>query len=340
MQEDKPHPVRALSLLSGGLDSRLAVCVLRDQGVEVHGLSFESPFFSSATARKAATQLGIPIHVLPFTDDILSLVRHPPHGFGAGMNPCIDCHARMLRRAGELLKEAGCHFLSTGEVLDQRPMSQNGRSLATVARDSGYPDLVLRPLSARLLPETKPEALGWIDRSRLLDLRGRSRKPQMQLAVQYGITDYPAPAGGCLLTEPNYAARLRDLKSHEGLDDPLAIARLSLGRHFRLDPSTKLVVGRNMQDNDCIDRHAGPSDLLLRVENVPGPSAILPRSALESSIALSAAICARYSDALPDDNVDVSVTSVDGSRQLTVRPARDEDVERLMVKTEKSRRTP
>jgi tRNA U34 2-thiouridine synthase MnmA/TrmU len=332
MADIKPQPVRALSLLSGGLDSRLAVCVLREQGVEVHGVVFESPFFTSAAAREAAQQLRIPLHVLPFTDDIIGLVRHPPHGFGAGMNPCIDCHARMLRRAGAFMDEFGFHLLSTGEVLDERPMSQNRRSLEIVARESGYADLVLRPLSARLLPETKPETMGWVDRARLLDLRGRNRKPQMELAVRYGITHYPTPAGGCLLTEPNFAARLRDLKAHEGLDDIRAVERLRAGRHFRLDNQTKLVVGRDRHDNAWMEEHAGPGDLLLSIEEVPGPSALLPATTQDALVEKAAAICARYADCESGSTVVVLIRGPNGDRRMAVKPAAPSAADSLMVR--------
>jgi hypothetical protein len=238
----------------------------------------------------------------------------------------------MLHRAGEFMTAAGFHLLSTGEVLDERPMSQNKRSLEIVARESGYGDVVLRPLSARLLPETKPETQGWVDRSRLLDLHGRSRKPQMQLAVRYGIVDYPTPAGGCLLTEPNFAVRLRDLKTHEGLDDIRAVERLRAGRHFRLDAKTKLVVGRNQPDNRILEANAGPDDLILTVEDIPGPTAVLPATASDPLVELAASICARYSDCGQDAKVIVQAKGPNGIRRLTVHPADQAAAEALMVK--------
>jgi len=325
------RPVRALSLLSGGLDSRLAVCVLRDQDIEVHGAVFTSPFFGAAAAREAADQLGIPLHVLPFTEDILVLIAAPPHGFGAGMNPCIDCHARMLNRAGAFMEANGFDFLSTGEVLNERPMSQNRRSLETVAKASGYPDRIVRPLSARLLPETRPETLGWVDRNRLLAIEGRSRKPQFELAARYGIRDYPQPASGCLLTEPNFAARLRDLKAHEGLDDLRQIERLKVGRHFRLDERTKLIVGRNERDNEWLAAQARADDLVLSPVEVPGPTALLPAAATPMHVEKAAAICARYSDAPPGGGVKIRVQSATDASDRTATPLSPDVCEGLRI---------
>jgi tRNA-uridine 2-sulfurtransferase len=297
--------IRALSLLSGGLDSQLAICVLRDQGIEVHGLCFESPFFTSAPARAAAAQLKIPLIVQNFTSDIVALLKAPPHGFGACMNPCIDCHARMFRHAGQLMEEKGFHFLSTGEVLNERPKSQNPKSLVIVGRDSGYAEYLLRPLSAKLLPETKPEKMGWVDRSRLLDLQGRSRKPQFALAEKFGLTDYPTPAGGCLLTDPNFCKRLKDLKENEGLDNVHYLRLLKIGRHFRLSPSIKVVVGRNARENGIIERHAEADEIVLKMTNVPGPSAVMPGSATPEQVEMAVSICARYSDATPGSPVPI-----------------------------------
>ena len=224
--------IRALCLFSGGLDSQLAVCLLRDQGLAVEGLAFRSLFFDAGKAERAADRLVLPLAVEEFTPALLKLIERPRHGFGAGLNPCIDCHIAMARRAGELMRERGFRFVATGEVLNQRPMSQHRQALEQVALESGLGGLLLRPLSAQRLPETEPERLGWVDRSRLLDFHGRSRKPQMDLARRFGIAEYPQPAGGCLLTDPLYGRRLRELKAREGLTET-GIRRLRLGRHFQ-----------------------------------------------------------------------------------------------------------
>lgn len=290
------RPVRGLSMLSGGLDSQLAICVLRQQGIEMQAVLFQSPFFEIGAALAAAEAMQIKLHVVDFTDDILSLVEHPPHGFGSCMNPCVDCHARMLKRTGALMRELGCDFISTGEVLNQRPMSQNGKALRTVAEASGYAEQIVRPLSAKRLPPSRPEREGLVDRDRLLDFNGRTRKPQLALAAAFGLTDYPSPAGGCRLTEPNYARRLRDLKAHEGLRTARLIALLPLGRHLRLPGGSKLVVGRDQAENAAIEQAAIESDVRLRTAVVPGPTLLIPDVAREEDLTLAAQICAAYGD--------------------------------------------
>jgi len=323
--------IRALSLLSGGLDSRLAILLLREQAIDVHGVVFDSPFFDSGKGRQAAEELNVPVHVVDFSRDIVALLRNPPHGFGSCMNPCVDCHMRMISRTGEMLEEMGFDFLSTGEVLNQRPMSQNRQSLEVVAGQSGYGDLVLRPLSARLLPETRPEREGWVDRSRLLDIEGRSRKRQIELADRYGLSDYPTPAGGCLLTEPGFCKRLRDLKSHEGLNGVRSLTLLRFGRHFRLNHNVKMIVGRNEKDNTYLEGNAELYDLLLKVEGFPGPTGLLPLAAGEDSITLGAAICARYSDAPGDRPVEVRIRSAREIRKVRVVPAEPASIDQLRI---------
>lgn len=274
----------------------LAVCVLREQGCAVEGIAFESPFFAAAAARRSAAALALPLRVADFTADIIALIRHPPHGFGGALNPCIDCHARMVRRAGELMTELGWDFVATGEVLDQRPMSQNRKALETVARESGFAEHLVRPLSALLLAPTRPEREGLLERSRLLGLQGRSRRPQAGLAARHGIREYPSPAGGCLLTEKLFCAKLRDLKEHEGLENLRDVRRLRLGRHFRLPGGAKCIVGRNAAENARLRQEAGADELILRPANMPGPTAVLPASAAEADRRLAAAICAGYCD--------------------------------------------
>ncbi len=291
---------RGLSLLSGGLDSTLAICVLRSQGLRMEAVVFESPFFSSRAARKAAAVLGVHLHVVDFTADIVELVQHPPHGFGGAMNPCIDCHARMLNRAGALMKELGFDFLATGEVLNQRPMSQNRRSLQIVEKDCGFADRLVRPLCAQLLEPTEPERRGVVDRSRLLALNGRSRQAQMELARQYGIREYPAPAGGCLLTESGFCRKLQDLLTHEGVAETRLVHFLRTGRHLRLPGGAKCIVGRNHMDNVTLEAVATPADALICTVNVPGPTLLLPRAAVAADVELACGICAGYADKRAD----------------------------------------
>ena len=322
---DPPKPIRALCLLSGGLDSQLAARLLLAQGIEVQGLTFTSIFFGAKAAEQAARQLKVPLLIEDFTPTILTLIAHPKHGFGAGLNPCIDCHIAMVRRTGELMRERGFQFVSTGEVLNQRPMSQHRKALQQVAAESGVGDYLLRPLSAKLLPETEPEKRSWVDRARLLAFEGRNRKPQMALARELGIPDYPQPAGGCLLTDPAYGKRLKDLKTHEGLDI-IPILRLRLGRHFRVG-AVRVIVGRNQAENQQLEKERNASEYLLIAKDVPGPSAILSASATEDELQQAAALCARYSDFLPGQRVLMEVQGPQGLRTLAVLPATPDMIE-------------
>ncbi len=322
---------KALVLMSGGLDSQLAVCVLRDQGVEVHAVTFESPFFDGATARKACEQLGVPLLVVDFTSEIIAILKNPKHGFGSNMNPCIDCHAMMIKTAGEIMMKEGYDVIATGEVLYERPLSQSRKALDIVAEDSGCSSRLLRPLSAKLLPETEAERSGLIKRDKLLALSGRKREMQFRLAERFGLRDYPTPAGGCRLTDPNYTKRLRDLVDHEGLESVRQVLVLRTGRHFRLDARIKFVLGRNESENLLLEKMAGPSDLVLKAEDVPGPVGLLPVEAREEHILKAAALCAGYSDRIGDQPVRVLVTSPGGDRHIEALPPPEEEVVRLRV---------
>lgn len=264
--------------MSGGLDSQLAVRILQRAGAEVEGICFVTPFFSPKAAQQAAAALGIALHVIDFTDDAVALIENPPHGFGGAMNPCIDCHATMIRRAGELMRERGFDFVATGEVLGQRPMSQNRQSLGIVARSSGLEGRLVRPMSALLLEPTIPETEGLLDRALLLDVQGRSRERQIALAAELGIVNYPSPAGGCKLTEEGYGRKLKDLMTHEGLKARRLIELLAVGRHFRLPDGTGLIVGRDRFENGILTREAASSPLshkAIDFPGLPGPTALL-----------------------------------------------------------------
>lgn len=295
--------MKGIALFSGGLDSSLAFKVIEEQGIEVSGITFETPFFGAAKARAAAMEIGLSLTVLDITEGHLQMLHAPRYGYGRNMNPCIDCHTLMLKIAGRRMEEEGADFVITGEVLGQRPMSQGRQSLAVVAKNAGYPDRIIRPLSARLLPETAPEREGKVDRARLLDIQGRGRKRQMELAAHYGITTYPAPAGGCLLTDPVFAKRLRDLFDRHPGHSVRDIELLKVGRHFRINETTKAVVGRNAMDNDTIERLAAPGDTLIRIAEVPGPTVLIPGGGDEETRLLAARLCARYSDAPGDQTV-------------------------------------
>jgi tRNA-uridine 2-sulfurtransferase len=297
--------IRAIGLISGGLDSLLAVRVLQEQGTLVIGISCRHPFQGRTVMGKvsypelAARQLGIELVRPDVTEQMLTLVAAPPHGHGKHLNPCIDCRILYLTEAAKLMRERGAKFLATGEVLGQRPMSQRRDSLDVIDRDSGLRGQVVRPLSAKLLRPTKAEQEGWVDRERLLSISGRGRHEQMRLAEQYGFTEYSAPAGGCLLTMDGFAAKVADLVAHEGGLSAAEVELLKRGRHFRLGPRTKLVVGKDDGDNRDLEALAGSDDLTLQAADEPGPIGVLRGPVDEPMLALAATIMARYVDAVP-----------------------------------------
>jgi len=299
----------------------LAALVLRQQGIDVAWISFETPFFSADKARAASRHTGIPLTVQRITDVYLPMLRQPACGYGKNMNPCMDCHALMFRLAGERLQTEGFDFLFSGEVLGQRPMSQNKTSLRYVEKHSGYGGYILRPLSAQLLPETIPEAQGLVDRERLLDISGRSRKRQMALAERFGIRDYPAPAGGCLLTDVNYSRRLKDLFDHQEAVREAELELLKVGRHFRFDDGTKIVVGRTKAENQELTRYFEPAwDIMLKLKSYPGPTVLVPRHAGRTAVERAAAICAGYSKAPLDRDAEILVLRGDRKETIPVRP--------------------
>jgi tRNA-specific 2-thiouridylase len=309
----------AVGLISGGLDSILSARLILEQGIEVQGVSFVTPFFNSKGAERVAQAVGIPLQVLDITEPHLAMLREPKHGYGNNLNPCIDCHILMLKEAGRVMEEGGADFLFTGEVLGQRPMSQNKASLRVVERESGYAGLVLRPLSAQLLPETMPEHEGKVDRKQLLGIKGRSRKEQMELAKRYHITEFLSPAGGCLLTDPIFSRRLGDLFRRPDPVQIRDIELLKIGRHLRLSPAAKLIVGRHAQDNEKISKMVVPQDDLLKVEEYPGPLCLIPHGGASEDVAQAASICVRYSDAPSDEEVTVLRRRGGEERRINVR---------------------
>ncbi len=323
--------VTAIGLFSGGLDSILAVRVLQQQHIAIEAVSFVTPFFGPQTALKSAKQLAIPLHIVDITEKHFEMLKNPKHGYGRNMNPCIDCHALMFNQAGQFMKKKGAHFLFSGEVLGERPMSQNMNSLQIVARESGFAEYIVRPLSARLLPVTKPEQEGLVDRERLLDLQGRSRKPQIALAKKFGITFYPEPAGGCRLTNPSYSRRLRDLLDHTRHITRKDLELLGIGRHIRIDTGSKIIVGRNEQENARIESLQEPEDIILTSEEIPGPTVIMPWGADDTALQLAASVCVYYSDA--DTSVQVSVYKNNRfSHKISATACRQEIIEKHIIK--------
>ena len=278
--------ITALGLFSGGLDSILACRVVADQGVRVIALKFVTPFFDhdllarpEAYAREMRWKYGLEVALVDLSNGYLEMLDLPVHGFGKHFNPCIDCKILMLARARERMAGCGASFLVSGEVLGQRPMSQRRDTMRVIERDSGCEDILLRPLSARLMRPTRPEREGLVDRERLYAISGRGRKQQKALAASLGIVDYPTPAGGCLLTDPNLAGRIRHF--HEGLF-PQAVRRsaddyrlLSIGRHFRLAGGVWFIVGRSERENEQLEALRVPGDWTLRMVDRPGPLGLL-----------------------------------------------------------------
>ncbi len=255
---------KAIALLSGGLDSSLAVNMMLEQKIEVLAVHFTSPFCNCTPrragcrnqAQKIAAEFGIPIQVLHKGLDYVKMVQNPPHGYGRAMNPCIDCRIYMLRKTRELMPLANASFIVTGEVLGQRPMSQHRKALQLIEKESELEGLILRPLSAHHFPPTVAEIKGFVDRQKLLSISGRSRRCQIDLAKKAGIQDYPCPAGGCLLTDRVVSSRLLDLFSHVQDYDIQDLHLLKIGRHFRLNPGLKIVLGRNQEENEKIEGFA------------------------------------------------------------------------------------
>ncbi len=285
--------IKAISLFSGGLDSILATKIIMDEDIEVIGVTFKSPFYSPDKAIEYAKLLGIELKIIEFGEEYLNLVHNPKHGYGKNMNPCIDCHAYMFRKAGELMEKVGASFLITGEVKGERPMSQNKIALKIVEEESGLSGKILRPLSAKLLPETEPEKLGYVNREHLYAISGRSRKPQFELAKKYGIEKYPTPSGGCKLTDPGYAKRLKELIDHNEYNME-NIKLLEIGRHFRLPSGRKLIVGRNKRENEILSGYKNRYTILYP-KNIMGPTSLL-QSEKEEDIYLSSEITLTYAD--------------------------------------------
>lgn len=270
----KRKKVSALILFSGGLDSILAAEILKRQGINVKGVTFKSYFFDSEGAENIARKISIDLKVVDFSERHLEVVKDPEHGYGKNINPCIDCHMLMLKEAKKIMEEEDFDFVATGEVLGERPMSQNKESLKIVQEKSSLDGYLLRPLSAKLLEKTVPEQKGWVERSKLLDISGRSRKTQMELAEKFGIEEYPTPAGGCLLTDPDFEQRLRELLGVKSNPEGNDIELLKYGRHF-LEKQTKIVVGREEEENKKIRSLAKEKDVIIEMKNYPGPTTLI-----------------------------------------------------------------
>jgi tRNA-specific 2-thiouridylase len=303
---------RALSLLSGGLDSLLATRLIMDQGIEVVGLHFITPFFGyqkkgqEARYRERWRALqGIDTRIIDVSDEYLGILRNPRYGYGKNFNPCVDCKIFIFSRAREMMVEEKADFLVSGEVLGQRPMSQRRDTMRIVERDSGTEGFLLRPLCARFMKPTRAELEGIVDREKLLGITGRGRKPQMELAERMGIRHYPAPAGGCLLTDPEMAERIRKFFNQSPQATVNEILLLQVGRHFQLSEDVRLVVGRREEENERLMELSREGDMLLRVHGIPGPLGLLRGRTDAEGLRLAGSIVARYSKAKDQVRVEV-----------------------------------
>ena len=328
--------VKAVVMFSGGLDSTLAVKVLLEQGIAVEAAYFTTVLSkrrapgSESAAKRMAYKLGVKLHEIDISEEQLAIVKSPRFGHGSSMNPCLDCHILMARKAKVLMEQTGAAFVATGEVLGQRPMSQHKQALKLVEKESGLPGLLLRPLSATLLEPTIPEHQGLVDRDRLLGIRGRSRKPQMALAAQYGITDYPTPAGGCILTEKSFGNKLRDLLEHNpdaGLDE---VELLKCGRHMRLDDGVKVIVARDEEECHWLESHRGRM-ATFEATDFAGPLVLATPGIPLEKAQIVAAITASYGKGKNEDTV--RVTWKDGETETIVaaKPINMDEIQRGLI---------
>ncbi len=332
--------VKALGLLSGGLDSILATEVILKQGIEVVAFNVRSPFClckkNGCAAVDAAKQLNVPLKMVAAKNDYLRMLRNPKHGYGRNMNPCIDCRIFLFKKAKQYAREIGAAFIFTGEVLDERPMSQHYPAMKLIEREAGLEGKVVRPLSARLLPETEAEKKGVIDRAKLLDIQGRSRKPQFKLAEEFSIKDYPCPAGGCLLTYEQYANKIRDLFEHKKRVSMADIALLRVGRHFRLGKN-KIVVGRDEAENKLLTARKTKSEFYFELPDIVGPITILQGPKTKEAIETAAKLTAFYSDA-KTQKVAVNFGREKLDKSIAVALPSKADVDKLRVGSEEKKR--
>jgi tRNA U34 2-thiouridine synthase MnmA/TrmU len=324
--------VKALAMFSGGLDSLLAIKLIQSLGIEVEAVNFCGFFCSykgGSGVAESAKRLGVPLKTVEVDERYLRMLRNPKHGYGRNMNPCVDCKIFMLKEAKKIADEIGAAFIFTGEVLDERPMSQHYPALKVIEEESGLKGRLLRPLSAKLLPETVAEKTGLVDRAKLLAVRGRSRKPQMKLAAEFGVTSYPSPAGGCLLTEEEFAKRLRDLFEHRKRCTVADVALLRLGRHFRLGEN-KIIVGRNETENKALVAGKAGQDYFFEVPEIAGPITILQGKKTKKVVEVAAALTAFYSDAKAAQ-VTVNYGREKLDKSQTVKAPTREETERMRV---------
>jgi tRNA-uridine 2-sulfurtransferase len=336
-EEKKP---KAVALLSGGLDSNLAVRMMLEQGIDIEAVAIKTPFCDfdcgkgcGQRVKEVADELGIKLKTVYFGEEYLRMLKNPKYGYGSCMNPCIDCRGMMYNAAKEHMKKTNADFVITGEVLFQRPMSQNNRALHIIEKETDMECKVLRPLSAKHLPPTDAEKIGLINRENMGDIKGRSRKGQLMLAKHFGISEPPNAAGGCLLTDPSFSMRVKDILDHcDDIPTLNDIELLKVGRHFRITHDAKFIVGRNKDENEVIKALVTDRDIIIEVKDYVGPICILRCKNYDYSLLIKcAAIAARYSDAPRHDHCKVSIT-VDGDKnEVIVKPADIGTIEMMRI---------
>ena len=328
MTEEKK---KVVALLSGGLDSQLAIKMMQEQGFDVSAVAIKTPFCDfdcgrgcGFEIRERADDLNVNLKTVYLGDEYIEMLKHPKHGIGAGFNPCIDCRSMMFDAAKKHMEDIGAEFIISGEVLGQRPMSQHAPALRTIEKESDLVGKIVRPLSAALLPETDPEKNGLIKRENLGMIRGRTRRNQLDMAKKYGIENPPNAGGGCLLTEPQFGIKAKDLFSHTENPTINDIDLLKIGRHFRLDEQTKFIVGRNKDENEMIKAIALPGDILLEAKDFVGPVSILRGSNAKEHLKFASSVTLRYSDAPNNKQAIVSIKNNDLVEEITSQSAKEE----------------
>jgi tRNA U34 2-thiouridine synthase MnmA/TrmU len=322
---------KVVALLSGGLDSQLAVRMMQEQGFEVSAVAIKTPFCDfdcgrgcGFEIRERADDLNVNLKTVYLGDEYIEMLKHPKYGIGAGFNPCIDCRAMMFNAAKKHMDEIGAEFIISGEVLGQRPMSQHGPALRTIEKESGLIGKIVRPLSAALLPETDPEKNGLIKRENLGMIKGRTRRAQLDMAKKYGIENPPNAGGGCLLTDPTFGLRAKDLFAHTETPTINDIDLLKIGRHFRFDEQTKFVVGRNKDENEMIKAIALPGDILFHARDYMGPVSILRGKNVDVHVKFASSITLRYSDAPKGEQASVIINKDNTQKEIITQHAEEE----------------
>lgn len=338
--KNKSRKKKAVALLSGGLDSNLAIRMIQEQGIDVEAVAIKTPFCDfdcgkgcGHRVKEVATELGITLKTIYFGEEYLQILKNPKHGYGSGMNPCIDCRSMMYNVAKNHMENIGAEFIITGEVLGQRPMSQNKNALSIIENETGTQGIVVRPLSSKHLPITEPEKKGLVKRENLGNIKGRSRREQIKLAEKYDIIDPPNSAGGCLLTDPIFAKRIKDLYEHNiTIPDINDVELLKIGRHFRISKEKKLIVGRNREENTVLEALTIKKDLKIIVKDYVGPTCIFRgKEPTRDEIIMCARIAVRYSDAPKTNYSIVKIFGNDYENEFSVLPLDNNNIENIRI---------